>query len=129
VAKEQVSTCPEVLGHVHSAAKQEVLDILPLLWRVASLDPVTAMVLVCLVLELATLPATLLKEATDGNATQVACIAIAMCDLQPPEINYGRDVGVDYAPCQERPPACGRRHLSCKCQGRGWHVALAVVRK
>jgi hypothetical protein len=84
VAKEQVGTRPEVLGHVRGAAKQEVLDTLPLLWRIASLDPVTVTVLIRLTVELATLPATLLKEATDGHAARVVRIAIAVRDLRPP---------------------------------------------
>jgi hypothetical protein len=66
---------------VRGAAKQEVLDALPLLWRVAGLDPVTTTVLVRLAVVLATLPATLLEEATDGYAARVVCIAIAVCDL------------------------------------------------
>jgi hypothetical protein len=124
VAEEQVYACPEVLGHIYSTTEQEVLDTLPLVWRVASLDTITATVPVRITIKLAALPATLLEEATDSCTARVLCIATAVRDLQPPELNYSCNIGIDRAPRQER---ALRRLLSCRCQGRRWHIALTVV--
>jgi hypothetical protein len=43
----------------------------------------------------APLPAPLLEEATDSNTTRVLDIAPAVGDLEPPELDYGRNIGVN----------------------------------
>ena len=48
-------------------------------------------------------PAALLEEVMDSRAAWVLRISIALRDLQPPELHYSRDIGVDRAPRQERP--------------------------
>ena len=90
---------PEVLGrHIYSATKQEVLDTLPLVRQVASLDAITTTVLIRLTVELATLPAILLEEAADGYTAQAVGITIAVYNLQPLELHYSRDIGIDCTP-------------------------------
>ena len=95
MAKDQIDTCTEVLRRVCYAAKEEVLDLVPLIRRVASLDAVAPAVLIAGAVVLAPLLALLLEEATDGCATWVLCIAIAVRDLQPPELEHSRDVGIN----------------------------------
>jgi len=43
----------------------------------------------------APLPAPLLEEATDGNATRVLDVAPAVGNLEPLELDYGRNIGVN----------------------------------
>ena len=82
VAEEQVDIHLEVLGrHIYSTTKQEVLDTLPLVQQVASLDTIATTVLIRLTVELAILPAALLEEATDSYTIQVIRIAIAVYNL------------------------------------------------
>ena len=45
---------------------------------------------------LTTLPAALLKEASYGSTTRVLYVTIPVRDLEPPELNYSRDISVDY---------------------------------
>jgi hypothetical protein len=44
---------------------------------------------------LAPLPAPLLEEAIDGNTTRVLDIAPAMGDLEPLELDYGCNIGIN----------------------------------
>ena len=82
MAEEQVDIHLEVLGrHIYSTTKQEVLDTLPLVQQVASLDTIATTVLIRLTVELAILPAALLEEATDSYTIQVIRIAIAVHNL------------------------------------------------
>ena len=48
-------------------------------------------------------PAALPEEVMDSRTAWVLRISIALRDLQPPELHYSRDIGVDRAPRQERP--------------------------
>ena len=52
---------------------------------------------------LATLPAALLKEASYSSTTRVLHVTIPVRDLEPPELNYSRDISVDRALCIEGP--------------------------
>ena len=107
--------------------------MLLLVWQVASLDAISATVLIYLTVKLTTLPAILLKEAIDSYTARVVSIAITIYNLQPLELHYSRNVGVNRAPYQEQ--ACSPLLspllllLSCRHQGCRWHVALTVVRK
>jgi hypothetical protein len=56
---------------------------------------------------LAPLPAPLLEEAMDGNATRVLDVAPAVGDLEPLELDYGRNIGV-YGPFSIEGPLWGR---------------------
>ncbi|OBT40395.1 hypothetical protein VE00_10091 [Pseudogymnoascus sp. WSF 3629] len=73
------------------------LHLAAVLAALASLDTVAPTVLKEGVVVLALLPALLLEEATDGCAAWVLCVAVAVRDLQPPELEHGRDVGVNSA--------------------------------
>ena len=75
---------------------------------------------------LAPLPAPLLEEATDGDATRVLDVAPAVGDLEPPELDYGRNIGVN-GPFGIEGPLWGRPNGLR--EGRWGHIALAVVRK
>jgi hypothetical protein len=46
---------------------------------------------------LAPLPAPLLEEALYGGAAGVLCIPAPVGDLEPLELDYGGDIGVDSA--------------------------------
>ncbi|RKL02085.1 hypothetical protein BFJ70_g17375 [Fusarium oxysporum] len=72
------------------------------------------------------LPAALLKEASYGGAPGVFRVCVAVGYLEPPELDNGRDIGVDSAPRKQR--SFGKVYCS-RHKGRGWHVALAVVCK
>jgi hypothetical protein len=41
------------------------------------------------------LPALLLEEATDGDATRVLDVTPAVGDLEPLELDYSRNIGVN----------------------------------
>ena len=85
------------------------------------------MVLIARLVKLTTLLATLLKEATDGRAMWVLCVAIAVCNLQPLELDHGRDIGIDCTLRKQR--LFSRRSRRCRHEGRRGHIALAVVCK
>ena len=80
MAKEQVDACTKVLQRVRGTTEQQVLDTLLLVRRVASLDTVAPAVLAARAVELASLPAALLEEATDGYDAGVLGIAIPIRD-------------------------------------------------
>jgi hypothetical protein len=78
------------------------------------------------------LPATLLKEAVDGDAARVLNIAVTVGDLYPLELKDSRDIGVDCA-LSKQGPFYGRGGRPCplsrELEGRRGHIALAVVRE
>lgn len=124
MAKEEVDACAGALGRVRGPAQEEVLDPEPLVRGVAGLDPVATAVLEARAVMLAPLPAPLLEEASYSGAARVLDVPAPVRDLEPPELDHGRDVSVDRALREEgalQGRLCGRR------EGHRGHVALAVV--
>ena len=101
MAKEQVDACTKVLRHIYSPTQQKVLYSLPLVYRVASLNIVVAVVFIRGIVKLAPLPATLLKEVMNSHTTRVLYIAVAVRNLQLLQLNHGYDIGIDYTLCKQ----------------------------
>jgi hypothetical protein len=127
VAKKQVNIYTKVLRRIRHVAEKKVLDPAPLVRRVAGLDTVAPTVLITSAVVLALLSALLLKKAVDGRVTQVFCVTIAVCDLQPPELKHGCDIGVNSAFRKQRPFVQGHGRLACWHKSRKGHIAFAVV--
>jgi hypothetical protein len=70
--------------------------------------------------------AALLKEALYSGALRVFYICITVGYLELPELNNGRDIGINSAPYKQRSfnKVCCSWH-----KGYRWHIALAVVCK
>jgi hypothetical protein len=114
------------LRHGCGPAEKEILDPEPFIVRIAGLDPVGSAVFKGGAVVLPPLSAPLLKEAPYGGAPGVLRVRVTVGYLEPPELDNGRDIGVDSALRKQRSfgkVCCSRR------KGRGWHVALAVVRE
>jgi hypothetical protein len=78
------------------------------------------------VVVLTALPAPLLEEALYSDATGILDIAAPVRDLEPPELDHGRDISVDRALSKEGPL---KSRLYGWREGRRGHVALMVVRE
>jgi hypothetical protein len=126
VAEEEVDSRTEILRRIRGPAEKEILDPEPFIGGIAGLDPVGSAVFKRGTVVLPPLPAPLLKEASYGGAPGVLRIRVAVGHLEPPELDNGRDIGVDSAPHKQG--SLGKVYCSRR-KGRGWHVALAVVRE
>ena len=89
--------CLEALQYISSSTQENILDLQLLIYRVASLDTITTLVLIYLIVQLTLLLAILLKEAIDSNTIRVLNITITIGNLYPLELKDSCDIGVNYA--------------------------------
>jgi hypothetical protein len=124
VAEEEVDSRTEVLRRICGPAEKEILDPEPFIGGIAGLDPVGSAVFKGGAVVLPPLPAPLLKKASYGSAPGVLRIRITVGHLEPPELDNGRDIGVDSAP---RKQGTFSKVSYSRRKGYRWHVTLAVV--